>query len=323
MHLILPFGEHWRLLTPTNIQVRRLWGWGHFIQKMLAAARPMPFQNNQLLVASDYSGEHHEATHLIYCYLIVGGRTGPWLSAIRSARSSLLPDGRRMAYKRLSDPSRQKALVPFLQAAADLDGHLVAVAVDKRKKWLTTAPAVAHQLRQAFGLKASWNPRSLEAMMRKVHFLSIFLSLWSRPYANLTWITDQDEFVANDARHDDALLAAARVSSFYVPHPMGVFALNTTGQDPKARDFEDLCSVPVLAAGMLSDIASRLSKEGSWEDKMRKTIENQLPIKTDVIADWFWDTDMRLQKTLITIDMEGARFSVRQVWQLQESPSLG
>jgi hypothetical protein len=50
----------------------------------------------------------------------------------------------------------------------------------------------------------------------------------------LTWITDQDEFVANDARHDDALVAAARVSPFYVPHPMGVFALNTTGQDPEA-----------------------------------------------------------------------------------------
>jgi hypothetical protein len=320
---ILPRVEHWRLLTPTNIRVRQLWGWGHSIQKIVAAAGPIRVQGNRLLIASDYGGEHRDATHLIYCYLVVGGGARSWFSTIRSLRTNLLPDGRRMSYKRLADPLRQRALVPFLRAAADLDGHLVAVAVDKRKKWLSTAPDVAQDLQRAFGLKASWNPRSLETMMRKVHFLSILLSLWSRPHMDLSWITDQDEFVANDARHDDALITAARVSSFYVPHPMGIFRLNTTGQDPETPDYEDLCAVPDLAAGMLSEIASRLSKEGSWEKGMQKTLEEQLPIKTNVIADWFWDMDMRLRKTLITIDMEGTRFSVRRVSQLQELPSCG
>jgi hypothetical protein len=157
--------------------------------------------------------------------------------------------------------------------------------------------------------------------MRKVHFLSIVLSVWSRPYTNLTWITDADEFVANDARHDDALIAAARVSSFYVSHPMGVFALNTTGQDPEAPDYEDLCAIPDLTAGMLSEIASRLSRVGSWQNRLPKILATELPIKTDVIADWFWDTDMPLRKTFITIEMEGSRFSVRQIWQLQDARS--
>ncbi len=197
---ILPHIEHWRLLTPTNILVRRAWGWSHSIQKILATAQPMPFNSNRLLIASDYSGEHHGASHLVYCYLVVGGGMKEWLSAIRSTRNCLLPDGRRMAYKRLNDPLRQRALVPFLKAAANLDGHLVAIAVDKRKKWLTTTPKATYQLRQTLGLKASWKPQSLEAMMRKVHFLTILLSLWSRPYTNLRWITDQDEFVANDSK---------------------------------------------------------------------------------------------------------------------------
>jgi hypothetical protein len=37
-----------------------------------------------------------------------------------------------------------------------------------------------------------------------------------------------------------------------------------------------------------------------------------------VIADWFWDTNMPLRKTLITIDVEGPRFAVRKVW-MQEA----
>ena len=276
----------------------------------------MPFPSSRLLVASDFGGEHRHASHLIYCYLIVGSGSGRWFSELRSVRDHLLPDGRRMAYKRLGDPQRQRALVPFLQAAANLDGHLVAVAVDKRKKWLSTAPDVADKLKQAFGLKASWNPRSLESMLRKVHLISIFLSLWSHPYTNVTWITDQDEFVANDVRHDDALVAVGRVSSFYLQHPMGIFTLNTTKQDPDTHDYEDLCAVPDLAAGMLSEIASALSKQGNWESKKQKALEDELPIKADIIADWFWDTDMRLQKTLITIDVDGSQFSVRRVSQL-------
>jgi len=44
-----------------------------------------------------------------------------------------------------------------------------------------------------------------------------------------------------------------------------------------------------------------------------RSLNSDLPIKADVIADWFWDSDMTLRKTLITIDVEGARFGVRKV----------
>jgi hypothetical protein len=224
-----------------------------------------------------------------------------------------------MSYKRLGDASRQKALVPFLATAADLDGHLVAIAVDKRKKWLSTVPDSAEVIRKWFGLKGAWHPLALEGMMRKAHFLSILVSLCSRPYTNVTWITDNDEFVANETRHDDALLATARLTSLYVPHPMGTLRLNTTGQDPELFDFEDVCAIPDLAAGMLSDTVSGLSKE-SWDDRMLKVLNSELPQKADVILDWFFDSAMRLRKTLIAIDVQGARYSVRKVDLLNRPP---
>jgi hypothetical protein len=232
---------------------------------------------------------------------------------MQSVRRRYFTDGRTMSYKRLSDYSRQDALVPFLNAAADLDGHLVAIAVDKRKKWLSTIKGLSNELRKAFQLSSSWNERALEDFFRKVQFTAILLSFWSRPYGNVNWITDQDEFVANDSRHDDALQAVARMSSFYITHPMGILRLNTTGQESETREYEDICAIPDLVAGMLSEISTRLTQVKDWGDRMQKVIEDQLPVKTEVIADWFWDAQMRLRKTLVTIDVESTGFAVRKV----------
>ncbi len=163
-----------------------------------------------------------------------------------------------MSYKRLGDPKRQVALDAFLSAAAQLDGHLVAIAVDKKKKWLSTQFNSSEETREMLGLKCAWHPLALEDMIRKIQIVAILLSLWSKPGTNVTWITDQDAFVANDKRHDDALTAVARMTSLYNSHPKGVFRLNTTDQDEDSRDYEDLCAIPDLAAGMIADVTMRL-----------------------------------------------------------------
>jgi len=312
-----PHHDHWQLLTPQNLAARRLWGWGYSIQKQVSAGEPRPRDTGKLLIASDFGGEHAGSSHLVYCYLVIRGGFAGWSEALRTARAKFLPDGRTMSYKKLGDPIRQQALVSFLTAAANLDGHLVAVAVDKRKKWLSTAPDVADEFRQSLGLTANWNPRAFEAMARKVHLAGILISLWARPYTDVTWITDEDAFVANEVRHDDALLVAARFSSFYSPFPMGVYRMNTTGQDSESRDYEDLCAIPDLAAGMLSEISTRLSKVAVWENRMRRVLDGALPTKTEIIADWFWDVNMPLRKSLISIDVEGERYGVRKIWMLE------
>ncbi|WP_152033067.1 hypothetical protein [Bradyrhizobium sp. DOA9] len=313
MILVPENNDRWQLLTPRNIAVRKLWGWGHSIQKILAASEPTPRESAHLVIASDYGGEHKKATHLIYCYLIAREGIGEWQLYNQAARRHLT-DARRMAYKRLDDPLRQNALIPFLTAASGIDGHLVAIAIDKRKKWLSIVPGESASLLEALNLREKWNPRALEGMLRKVHITGILLSLWSRPYGNVTWITDQDEFVANESRRDDALVAAARFSSFYIDHPMGAFRLNRTDQDVDGRDFEDLCAIADLSAGMLSEVSSRLRNRG-WQDRLW-TLNGDLPPKAELIADWFWDAKMTLRKTLITIDVHGTRFSVQKISRL-------
>jgi len=306
--------DGWRLLTRENTAVRRLWPWSHSIQKLIDLTEPRPRGSANLLISSDYGGEHPGATHNIYCYLVIRGGAGAWASAIREARRTFLPTGRVMAYKRLDDPHRQAALASYLQAAANLDGHLVAIAVDKRKKWLSTFEGRGGGIRKLVGLKANWNTRACEAMMRKVHFAAILLSIWSRPYSNVKWITDRDEFVQNDTRHDDALLAVARMSSLYMRHPIGEFRLNTTGQLSESAEFEDLCSIPDLAAGMLSDVATRLATDEDWRIGFEGPIKMPLPLKAEIISDWFWDQTTRLRKTMISIDVRGAQYSVHKMF---------
>lgn len=312
--LIPSAADPWRLLTPTNIAARQAWPWSHSIQKHIDSCEPRPRESQNLLIASDYGGEHPTATHYIYCYLVVKGGTQSWLAAMDATRRRSLPNGRTMSYKRLDDSYRQAALIPFLKAAANLDGHLVAIAVDKRKKWLSTAPKTYEKFRKDLGLTAKWNRRSFESMMRKVQFSAVILPIWSQPYTNLFWITDQDEFVANDSRHDDALRTAARVNGMHASHPLGILRFNTTGQDPEAIEREDLCAIPDLASGMLSEVANRLPKGNNWEHGFDGTQVSDLPIKAEIIADWFWDDQMILRKTFVSIDVEGPRYAVRKIW---------
>jgi hypothetical protein len=313
--------DHWRLLTLKNVQVRKQWGWAHSIQKIVAASEPKPRQCRHLLMASDYGGEHKKATHLVYCFLVVKDARD-WLVRTRRIRNLHLPDNRTLSYKRLGDPARQRALIPFLEAAANIDGHLIAIAVDKRKKWLCAGPGDPDPLPQAMGLKSRWNGPAFEALLRKVHFASALFSIWAQPYASLSWITDEDRFVANDVRHDDALRAAAIVSGFYCNFPLETLSLVTTGQDPERTEFEDLCAIPDLAAGMLSEVAAGLRHAKSWEDGMRKVVESEFTPKGDLVANWFWDEDMYLRKTLITIDVEDAHFRVRKVWMQAREDDL-
>lgn len=308
-----PLGEHWKLLTPVNIQIKRAWPWSRSIQKIVDSGEPLPRQSSNLMIASDYAGDYSRASHRVYSFLVIKSGVPQWLAATQEARRKFLSRGRTMSYKRLDDSQRQQALVPYLLGASRLDGHLVTLAVDKRKKWLSTSPEAVSDIKKAFGLTASWNPRSLEEMMRKVQFFAILASIWSGPLTNITWITDEDEFVINDRRHDDALHMAGRMSSAYTPQQMGILRLNTTGQDPDVTNFEDLCAIPDLAAGMLSEVSTGLPHGLSWQNGGLEALDGGLSQKAGIIADWFWDQDMTLRKTFIVIDAEGDRYGVRKV----------
>jgi len=221
-----------------------------------------------------------------------------------------------MSFKRLDDPLRQQALIPFLQAANRLNGHLVCVLVDKKFRYMTSGKGMLKKYRKSLGLSARWNDKSFENMARKAHFFSLCVAQWSRPGSDITWITDEDEFVANDLRLDDAQKFAARLSSLYSDHSFGTFAMNTTAIDGNDRGFEDFVAIPDLAAGMLSEVCSLLSPTKDWVDHEKYPLLHDMSQKADIIMDWFWCPTPHLKRTCIVIDKFESKTRVMKLDQM-------
>jgi hypothetical protein len=299
-----PHPEHWRLLSKSKIALRKGIPWTGPMQRQLWHAQPHPFAGRDLIVTSDYGGEHSSATHRVYAFLISQGVPPDWFKAMQQIRRTLLTDGRRMSFKRVVDEARMNALVAYLEAADTLKGHLVVVAVDKRIKHLVCPPDEFERFRATFDLKARWNEQGFEDMARKAYFLTICLSIWAAPGMDLEWITDQDQSVANDLRLDDFQRTAARMISLYLQFPMGVFAMNTTAIDGPERLYEDLCAIPDLAAGMVSDVSAAILGSGGLPVDGVARVES-FSEKTEAIASWFWWPYPGVKRTMLSFDHGG------------------
>jgi hypothetical protein len=316
--------DHWRLLTRNNVTLRKVFPWGESIQKILWQAQPIPFTQRNVFIASDYSGEHKGARYKVYAFLVADSSPSEFRGAMKRIRKTILTDGRRLSFKQLSDPARQAALVPYLQAADTLTGHLVVIAVDKRIKWLVARKGEMCRWQDALHLNARWTDHAFEDMARKGYMTALFLSLWSRPMMNVDWITDQDQAVANMDRLDDTHRFAARMASLLLPHDMGEFGMNSTVIDEPDRALEDVCALPDLVAGMASDICTALARQGGWLQTRRLELsEGAISGKAAFLADWFWHTSSRLNKTMIQMDRAATGYTVRQVWQQSGWPDNG
>ena len=209
-----------------------------------------------------------------------------------------------MSFKRLGDPMRQAALVPFLEAADTLEGQLVVFAVHKSVRLYPTKNEHLNEWKSHLGLRANWSAKAFEDAFLKAHLFSLLLAQWAWPKNDITWISDQDESVANARRLEDVHQLAARLTSLYVQHSMGVFAMNTTDVDGLGRELEDLVAVSDLAAGMVSEVSSQLSKGTTWSDlhQPKELYDGDVQYKSELLTDWFWYRDAKLGRTCIILD---------------------
>lgn len=277
------------------------WPWAGAFLRQLQSQRPKPLLGSHILFGSDYSGSHSGSRFQIYGFVVADADASPdWPRRSRVVRGSYLPDGRRMSFKNLNDALRQRALIPFLEAAECLEGHVVVVAVSKELNYLSTRRGSMDIWRKIFGMTANWNDRAFEQMARVAHFFSLFLCAWSSPGANISWITDEDEIVANADRLEDAHQFAARLSRVQLKHALGEFMMNTPAIAGDEPAFEDYLAVPDLAAGMIGEVLALEHQQSDGSPGAHG--QKQLTGKSDVIADWFWHNDGSLRKTCILIN---------------------
>ena len=264
------------------------------------------------------------AGYRVYSFIIADADASrEWPERRRQVRREFLSDGRRMSFKNMNDRQRRQALIPFLEAAEYLEGHVVSVVVTKDLGRLSTGTDSMAVWQRLYGLQARWDVKAFEQMVRVAHFFSLFLSAWSAKGMDVSWITDDDQIVANADRLEDAHQFAARMTWLYVPHQLGEFMMNTVAVDGEERGIEDLLAIPDLAAGMLAEVVGAPSADPA-HPKRRLFKDEGLSIKSEIISDWFWHCGGCLKKTCILIDRAGqGGFGLAELRREQTPPHKG
>jgi hypothetical protein len=246
--------------------------------------------DSEVVMASDYAGEHLDAEYQVLGFLLADrpGVLREWEAARLRVRAQYLRDARRLAFKHLADRNRQRALVPFLDAADAINGLLVCVAVEKTVELSGFSRAAeGHTMK----------PHVYEKLIRIAYFGSFLVGGLCRPDQNLKWITDEDEIVANDTRLVETSQVMGGLLLHHVPAWAGEFALGVAGKFDDDRRAEDLASIADLAAGAVSECLTAMGV-GRTPTCTNLSVPTQGPLatKTQMILAWLSDSRNALKK---------------------------
>lgn len=217
-----------------------------------------------LFIGTDYAGESPLVQFDAVTFVIADIRNlGQWVEARQRLRARYLPDGRRMAYSRLSDVQRAEALLPFLRAADSIPGLLASFLIDKRlgRVFTRSGRPAASSLPEFI----SWRKDALERLLRVLHLAGMLLAGLSMPGQDVLWITDNDAIVPNVERLTQATQLAAQVASVYLPHTLGRLRFGRASEtEPGDQQIEDLLSLPDLVSGTLAEALTALRRNQAF-----------------------------------------------------------
>lgn len=227
-------------------------------------------EDTKLGVFSDFGGEHAEADFATYSVLIMSlSKVGPFQMAIEELRRkhSMLDPYSEFAYKKLSKGARPRALDEFLHIVDNLiHGALITVAIDKQLKTVfgesknRAHTSMTEQL-ASMGL-GRWKGEVAEKAGRVCHTIGAFLSLTMYPNQRVIWYCDNDS-INQDSGHrnfENTQEIFARVLSTYTQNHIDVLGFAKSFADKS--HYDDLLSVPDLAAGVVQDLL-RCHKTGT------------------------------------------------------------
>lgn len=282
-----------------------IYPWVRTLDRVLSTANVPPQLGRSLAIYSDYSGASKATAYNVIAVLSFGSDLeGPWEMTRRAWRAKHLPDGRRLAYKRLGDRRRRDALAPFLSAAELIPGLCLAFIVSKKVRHLCFNANDYAKLAEVAVLNARWSDSDLEQAALVTHIVGCIAGGLSQPGQDIHWISDEDALLANRARQLDVATLLSRWSSHYVRHPVGGLGIGTTKLDERDRRDEDCAAVPDLVAGALAEVMTGVSRACGGRLPSFVGIPYDEPIlqKADLVARWFWWGTGPLRRVAFFID---------------------
>lgn len=260
------------------------------------------------IVASDYSGQHRQAMHETYSFLVTtDGALAEWLPRWSEFRAEWLRDGRRLSFKQLREPVRRRAYPHFLDLAGSLRANLITIMVDNRVGWLSGDPCE---------LAAIWDdcfaPGATAAVIEKAYRLALFVCLIQaglrREEQGSRWISDQDEVLDSfDKRERFAGLARYLTFGLTGWRAAAVQEFMTTGVAGAPAWLEDLAAIPDIAAGacaQLGDVLPLFLNRPTWTVPM--TYGDAVDERARVFADWLSQAGGVLRHVLVRLAPDDA-----------------
>lgn len=267
----------------------------------------IPVTGDVMVVASDYSGQHKEATHEAYSFIVTTNEDlEGWLPLLREFRESWLPDNRRISFKKLNEPVRWRALPAFLETAGKLSGNLITILVDRRVgSFITGGPDAAIEV-----FPDCFPPHSIhgtvEKMLRLASFVALILFGLRREDQVSNWISDHDEALDTHEKREQF----ARLATYLTfgltrwRHPADHFFATT--ESPMAPSWsEDLAAIPDLVAGAYCQMSGHLPAflgQENWRVEIASTAVESL--RARVIGDWLAASRRPLKHVLLRLERD-------------------
>lgn len=267
-----------------------------------------------VILTCDFSGQHKDAEFECYSFLIADlAYLWFWDELRKGVRDEYLPNNRRMSFKGLNDNHRQRALVPFLQAAGWIPGLLLSILIDKSIHSLFNADK---DLRSQDS--KHWKRSPFEKLQVVAHIGALLLAGMSAPKQDVIWLSDEDEIAPNDQRLREVCDLVAHHCNHYLPHQLGHFRFGTARSDNGDRMIEDLIAIPDLAAGALCELAPLICEQHTVLNGPVAFHGATAQAKSACIMDWLTYRPHTLKKLLVRIfrDINGnVRLSCVYWWQ--------
>ena len=154
-------------------------------QDLLTSVRGGP----TLLIASDYGGAHRRFAYETLSFLVVDlAFIWLWDEFRRRIRKRLLRDGRRIAFKSLTERHSASAVIPFLRASNTIPGLLITFCVSKNRTDLLSQPFPTEE--QSVLELGDWDRKSFARLTRISALGAMIVACMSAPNQNLLWFTD-------------------------------------------------------------------------------------------------------------------------------------
>jgi len=278
--------------------------WSRSLRKVIRETSPNRIDGSHILICSDYSDQAKRSKYSAYTFLFASlDNSTQFVSCTQRLRNNSTFGTRRMSYKGLNDAVKRKNLSNFLCATDHIEGLCITLLVHRDLINHENKRNGVESYSRHFNPSGKWSEKTLNKMLRTAHIIGLALSELSQPYQDITWISDEDDIVANDDKLTDLLDFTARLSSLYISHPLGIFAMNTPSYFNGNILIEDFLAVPDLVSGAFAELMTSWCKRQNWVEGCELAFDDiDISEKSKFIGNWFCSQPVNLKKCVFSID---------------------